>query len=454
MATTGKLRSSGRMSKTAEPPPPKGIPPKVWDKMLEKGSVGDVDDLEGGDPTRLMPHLRKIHKLAKAQDKTTGYRKKVKQRFKELTESLEEVGSALGTGHKRITIPKSVVSEGQLKRQLGFIKSRISIPERGQVRVLSFRHPTKGYHVHDHGKNWVMHKDTHAPKGVIQGAKHVITEGAPALYYLARDKVKGAPKMVERLSMELPKEYKQRVKQLKKISPMKKVAGREQLKDQDAQAQSPGRVTPIGDQHKESSFEFAELGPNKGETGWDPPVIWKPKKLKYSTATAEDTDELEPGQMQKAGYKLQGHTEVGGLRIAIENRKGSVRKGKDGDGNEWRTKMKAPYGYIVGTKGADGEEVDAYVGPDKDAPKAHVVHQRDKETGAYDEDKVILGVKSKKEAKELFLQHYDSPKFLGPISVVTMDRLRELVAKKKKLVKISSVDERIAEIVRLSRCER
>jgi hypothetical protein len=322
-----------------------------------------------------------------------------------------------------------------------------------------------------------MHKDTHAPKGVIQGAKHVIAEGAPALYYLARDKVKGAPEMVERLSKELPREYKRRVKQLKKISPMRKAAGREHLEDQDAQAQSPGRVTPIGDQHKESSFEFAQLGPNKGLPDYEGPVRWKPKKLKYSTATAEDTGELEPGQMQKTGqlltdprtgetktarewarkfahilreaanrekvaYKLQGHTEVGGLRIAIENRKGSVRKGKDGDGNEWRTKMKAPYGYIVGTKGADGEEVDAYVGPDRDAPKAHVVHQRDKETGAYDEDKVILGVKSKKEAKELFLQHYDSPKFLGPISVVTMDRLRELVAKKKKLVKISHVDGR------------
>ncbi len=142
-------------------------------------------------------------------------------------------------------------------------------------------------------------------------------------------------------------------------------------------------------------------------------------------------------EMEKIGYTLQGHTDFQGLKIAIENRKGSVRKGKDGDGKEWRTKMKHPYGYIVRTRGADDEPVDAYVGPDKDAPCAHVVHQKDKDTGAYDEDKVMLGFRSKKEAKEAFLKHYNSPKFLGPISTVPMDRLKELVASKRRLVKIA-----------------
>jgi len=142
-------------------------------------------------------------------------------------------------------------------------------------------------------------------------------------------------------------------------------------------------------------------------------------------------------ELEKIGFTLQGYDNVQGLRIAIENRKGSVRKGKDGDGKEWRTKMVHPYGYLVGTRGADGDPVDAYVGPDKEAPHAYVVHQRDKDTGAYDEDKVMLGFASKREAKEAFLKHYDSPKFLGPISKVVIDRLRELVASKKKLVKIS-----------------
>lgn len=137
-------------------------------------------------------------------------------------------------------------------------------------------------------------------------------------------------------------------------------------------------------------------------------------------------------ELEKLSYRLQGHDEVQGISISIENRKGSVRKGADSDGHEWRTRMRMPYGYIRGTKGADGEPIDAYIGPNKDAPNAYVVHQRDKETGKYDEDKVLFGFKNRSAAIKAYLQHYDSPKFLGPVSTVCVDRLRELLLKKKK----------------------
>lgn len=143
--------------------------------------------------------------------------------------------------------------------------------------------------------------------------------------------------------------------------------------------------------------------------------------------------------VEKRGYKLQGHTDVQGLRVAIENRRGSVRKGKDKDGKEWRTKMLAHYGYFVGTKTkADGEPLDVYVGPKKDeVDHVYVVHQKRKDTGEYDEDKVMAGFKTKREAKAAFLKHYNSRKFLGPISKVTIDRLRELIASKKALAKVT-----------------
>jgi hypothetical protein len=151
-------------------------------------------------------------------------------------------------------------------------------------------------------------------------------------------------------------------------------------------------------------------------------------------------------RMIKKSYKLQGHTEVQGIPVSIENRKGSVRKGTDSDGHEWRTKMKHPYGYITGTKGADDEPVDAYVGPDKDAPNAFVVHQH-KDTGkGYDEDKVMLGFKSKGEAQKGFLKHYDDKKFLGPTSTVPVERLKGMVESKKKLVKISSFGEELLKL--------
>jgi len=137
-------------------------------------------------------------------------------------------------------------------------------------------------------------------------------------------------------------------------------------------------------------------------------------------------------------FKLRGHLSFQGLPIAIENRKGDVRSGVDKDGKPWRTVMRAPYGYVKGTKGADGEEVDCYVGPHKDSENAFVVHQRQHTGRGYDEDKVILGVRDEAAAKKLYLQHYNSDKFLGPVKTVAMDRLKELFATGKKLVKISS----------------
>ena len=139
------------------------------------------------------------------------------------------------------------------------------------------------------------------------------------------------------------------------------------------------------------------------------------------------------------GFKLQGKTEVQGIPVAIENRKGSVRKGTNDDGMEWKTKFKIPYGYVEGTKGADGEEIDAYVGPDKSSTKAYIVHQK-KEDGKYDEDTIMLGFKSKAEAKKAIHDHYDDAKYIGDIVAMGLKKLKELLggANGKKLTKISA----------------
>jgi len=89
------------------------------------------------------------------------------------------------------------------------------------------------------------------------------------------------------------------------------------------------------------------------------------------------------------------------------------------------------------SEGADGEEVDAYVGPKKDAEHAYVVHQHKDNGKGYDEDKVMLGFASEEGARKAYLAHYNDKKFLGPISKVTMERLKELAETKKSLVKIS-----------------
>jgi hypothetical protein len=160
-----------------------------------------------------------------------------------------------------------------------------------------------------------------------------------------------------------------------------------------------------------------------------------------SAELAEKLGYSEEGE--KVAYKLEGHTTHQGLPIAIENQKGSVRKGVSSEGVPWRTEMKHPYGYIVGTKGKDGEAVDAYVGPVKDAPVAFVVHQHKENGKGHDEDKVMLGFKDEAAARAGYLAHYDAKgkKMLGPISAVPMERLKALIDSKKKLEKISEVED-------------
>lgn len=141
--------------------------------------------------------------------------------------------------------------------------------------------------------------------------------------------------------------------------------------------------------------------------------------------------------LSKIGHLIRRTTNVQGLRVAIETDKGEIRSGVDEDGHKWRTRMSRPYGYLVGTKGADDEPVDAYVGPDKDAPDAYVVHQHKPDGTGYDEDKIMLAFSSKEDARKAYLEHYDSDKFLGPISKVPIERLQELVESREKLTKIS-----------------
>ena len=138
-------------------------------------------------------------------------------------------------------------------------------------------------------------------------------------------------------------------------------------------------------------------------------------------------------------HKLQGHVTHQGLSLAIENRAGSVRKGVDPDGKKWRTIFKHPYGYIKGTEGNDGEEIDAYIGPNDKAPHAFVVHQKHLTTGKHDEDKVMLGFDSKAEARSAYLEHYNKvgPKLLGPISTLTVDELKRKLEEKRKHTKLA-----------------
>lgn len=142
--------------------------------------------------------------------------------------------------------------------------------------------------------------------------------------------------------------------------------------------------------------------------------ILKVSKKDVQQAAAEsdgDIDRVSHLQQRVGNYK-KGHIWIQGLNISIENEKGSKRGEKDQKGKKWQVKMPAPYGYIRGTIGADGMQVDVYIGNHPESPVVWVIDQ-DKVTPegvnkGFDEHKVMLGYKKLKRAMRDYLKsHFD-----------------------------------------------
>lgn len=129
---------------------------------------------------------------------------------------------------------------------------------------------------------------------------------------------------------------------------------------------------------------------------------------------------VQPTEAQKhAGNYQKHHIKLYGLNIAIENPAGSERKGKDKNGDEWSVKMPVHYGYIKRTEGADGDHVDAFVGPDGHSKHVHVIDQHHAETGKFDEHKVMMGFSHGGAALHAYQQSFSDGKGHQRIGCVT-----------------------------------
>lgn len=122
----------------------------------------------------------------------------------------------------------------------------------------------------------------------------------------------------------------------------------------------------------------------------------------HEAATSSENKLPQPTEAQKeAGNFQKGHTQVGGLDIAIENPEGSRRR------PEWPA-LKSHYGYIKRTGGADGEQVDAFIKPGtatEHAGPVFVVNQA-KGNGQFDEHKAMVGWPTEKAARAAYLESY------------------------------------------------
>jgi hypothetical protein len=122
---------------------------------------------------------------------------------------------------------------------------------------------------------------------------------------------------------------------------------------------------------------------------------------------------------KKAGNYRKGHISFQGLPITLESMKGQTRSGVDPNGQKWSVKLPYDYGYIKRTEGADGDHVDVCIGPDHTSDHVFLVDQHDKNTGKFDEHKVMLGYRTKEAATAAYCGGFSDGK--GP------DRMKAVV---------------------------
>ena len=161
--------------------------------------------------------------------------------------------------------------------------------------------------------------------------------------------------------------------------------------------------------------------------------VWRPGDFEFTDEDEGSPEEkalrqaLSDAQKSSGNYK-KGHIDFQGLDVTIENPQGSTRTGHDKDGTPWSHKMYHDYGYIRRTMGTDDMQLDCYVGPDKDAEYAYVVHQVDPSTKDYDEDKCMLGWPDPDSAKAAYIKQYDDgSEFFGAMTAVHMSIFKKII---------------------------
>jgi hypothetical protein len=187
---------------------------------------------------------------------------------------------------------------------------------------------------------------------------------------------------------------------------------------------------------------MAPAGPPKVQASVPDNVTSQPEAepAKYSYAAQEpdlrsaiekaaaETDQ-EPTEAQKlAGNYRKGQFHWNGWTIAIETPAGGIRRGKNSLGVEWSHQIPVHYGYIRRTESeADGDALDVFIGPEPESPVVFVVDQV-KESGQFDEHKVMIGFRSEQDAAEAYRASYSKGwRGLKSITAMTVNQFRAWV---------------------------
>lgn len=204
----------------------------------------------------------------------------------------------------------------------------------------------------------------------------------------------------------------------------------------DAARRFSGVMERINGQQESNAQKTGTSGKMPTTPEWE--AAWKPQGVEDPYANIPDTTidigraaaktdtSPTPAQAEAGNYR-KGKVRLNGFEIAIENPKGSTRSGTDGAGNAWENQMGGHYGDIKGTEGADGDNLDVFLGDNTASPRVFVVDQV-AEDGSFDETKTLMGYDSIEDAQEAYLSSYDEGwQGLGEITETTMGDFRQWV---------------------------
>jgi hypothetical protein len=189
----------------------------------------------------------------------------------------------------------------------------------------------------------------------------------------------------------------------------------------------------VADQVKE------KLGVGGDGGGMDPQIAgaspssadqYQRRSSRLLDIAASETHTSPTPAQKEAGNYSKGIFPWRGLEIAIENPKGSERKGCSPSGGEWHQTMACHYGYFRRTEGADGDQLDVFIGTHPDSDFVLVIKQIHQDgSKEFDEFKVVIGCLNRKQAKKLYLANYPAGWKCGPAAGMTVELFKRWIAK-------------------------
>jgi hypothetical protein len=151
-------------------------------------------------------------------------------------------------------------------------------------------------------------------------------------------------------------------------------------------------------------------------------------KAAHSGANGHNHKRPSTAAQNEAGNYAKGRESLHGLRLVIENPRGTVRQWRAADGTSGGNLMKFHYGYIAGTLGNDGDELDVFIGPTPEAMHAYVVNQNHA-AGGFDEHKIMLGFPDQRTAVAGYMSNYTAPwPGFGSCVACSIDQLKWWIA--------------------------